>query len=192
MKQGVKQSVDQLKPWRKTTAWWVLLIEGIVGAGLGVALLLWPANAQGWTLLFLAIVLAVQGLLALLGLLRGKRRGNFALIRGAISLIVGMVVILMAIFTVGDRLMAAWLLAAGLLAAGVLTIVAPFFEGDVGVKRGDLLMTAFLLILGGLLTYNIVTGVDVLQILAWTLIVFGAALIVFGILARSRADVAEA
>ncbi|HHY55785.1 MAG TPA: hypothetical protein GYA08_10150 [Chloroflexi bacterium] len=192
MKQGVKQSVDQLKPWRKTTAWWVLLIEGIVGAGLGVALLLWPADAQGWTLLFLAIVLAVQGLLALLGLLRGKRRGNFALIRGAISLIVGMVVILMAIFTVGDRLMAAWLLAAGLLAAGVLTIVAPFFEGDVGVKRGDLLMTAFLLILGGLLTYNIVTGVDVLQILAWTLIVFGAALIVFGILARSRADVAEA
>lgn len=184
--------MDQLKPWRKTTAWWVLLIEGIVGAGLGVALLLWPANAQGWTLLFLAIVLAVQGLLALLGILRGKRRGNFALIRGAISLIVGMVVILMAIFTVGDRLMAAWLLAAGLLAAGVLTIVAPFFEGDVGVKRGDLLMTAFLLILGGLLTYNIVTGVDVLQILAWTLIVFGAALIVFGILARSRADVAEA
>lgn len=121
-----------------------------------------------------------------------RPKTKHALIRGAISLIVGMVVILMAIFTVGDRLMAAWLLAAGLLAAGVLTIVAPFFEGDVGVKRGDLLMTAFLLILGGLLTYNIVTGVDVLQILAWTLIVFGAALIVFGILARSRADVAEA
>lgn len=45
MKQGVKQSVHLIKPWRRATAWWALLIEGIVGAGLGVALLLWPASA---------------------------------------------------------------------------------------------------------------------------------------------------
>lgn len=191
MKQGVKQSVDQIKPWRRATAWWVLLIEGIVGAGLGVALLLWPAEAQGWTLLFLAIVLATQGLLTLFGLLRGKRQGNFALIRGAISLIIGMVVILMPIFGFGDRLTAAWLLAIGLLAAGVLAIMAPFFEAHAS-KRGDLLMAIFLLVLGGLLVYNVVTSVDVLQILAWTLIAFGVALIGFGILARSRADAGDA
>lgn len=191
MKQGVKQSVDQIKPWRRATAWWVLLIEGIVGAGLGAVLLLWPAEAQGWTLLFLAIVLATQGLLTLFGLLRGKRQGNFALIRGAISLIVGMVVILMPIFGFGDRLTAAWLLAIGLLAAGVLAIMAPFFEAHAS-KRGDLLMAIFLLVLGGLLVYNVVMGVDVLQILAWTLIAFGVALIGFGILARSRADAGDA
>lgn len=191
MKQGVKQSVDQIKPWRRATAWWVLLIEGIVGAGLGVALLLWPAEAQGWTLLFLAIVLATQGLLTLFGLLRGKRQGNFALIRGAISLIVGVVVILMPLFGFGDRLTAAWLLAIGLLAAGVLAIMAPFFEAHAS-KRGDLLMAIFLLVLGGLLVYNVVTSVDVLQILAWTLIAFGAALIGFGILARSKADAGDA
>lgn len=192
MKQGVKQSVDQIKPWRRTTAWWVLLIEGVVGAGLGAALLLWPAEAQGWTLLFLAIVLATQGLLTLFSLLRGKRRGNFALVRGAISLIVGMVVILMPIFGFGDRLTAAWLLAIGLLAAGVLAIVAPFFEGRASSKRGDLLMAIFLLVLGGLLVYNVVTGVAVLQILAWTLIAFGVALVGFGILARSKADAGDA
>lgn len=191
MKQGVKQSVDQIKPWRRATAWWVLLIEGIVGAGLGAVLLLWPAEAQGWTLLFLAIVLATQGLLTLFGLLRGKRQGNFALIRGAISLIVGMVVILMPIFGFGDRLTVAWLLAIGLLAAGVLAIMAPFFEAHAS-KRGDLLMAIFLLVLGGLLVYNVVMGVDVLQILAWTLIAFGVALIGFGILARSRADAGDA
>jgi uncharacterized membrane protein HdeD (DUF308 family) len=191
MKQGVKQSVDQIKPWRRATAWWVLLIEGIVGAGLGAALLLWPAEAQGWTLLFLAIVLATQGLLTLFGLLRGKRQGNFALIRGAISLLVGMIVILMPLFGFGDRLAAAWLLAIGLLAAGVLAIIAPFFEAHAS-KRGDLLMAIFLLVLGGLLVYNIVTGVDVLQILAWTLIAFGMALIGFGVLARSKADVGDA
>jgi uncharacterized membrane protein HdeD (DUF308 family) len=169
----------------------VLLIEGIVGAGLGAALLLWPAEAQGWTLLFLAIVLATQGLLTLFGLLRGKRQGNFALIRGAISLLVGMIVILMPLFGFGDRLAAAWLLAIGLLAAGVLAIIAPFFEAHAS-KRGDLLMAIFLLVLGGLLVYNIVTGVDVLQILAWTLIAFGMALIGFGVLARSKADVGDA
>jgi len=187
MKQGVKQSVEQIKPWRRTTAWWVLLIEGIVAAGLGAALLLWPAAAQGWTLLFLAIVLATQGLLIIFSLLRGKRRGNFALVRGGASLIVGMVVILMAIFSFGDRLTAAWLLAIGLLVAGGLAIVAPFFEGRASSKRGDLLMAVFLLVLGGLLVYNVATGVNVLLLLAWTLIAFGVALIALGILARSKA-----
>lgn len=192
MKQGVKQSVDQLKPWRRATAWWVLLVEGIVAAGLGAALLLWPDDAQGWTLLFLAIVLATQGLLMLFSLLRGKRQGNFALVRGAISLIIGMIVILMPIFGFGDRLTAAWLLAIGLVVAGLLAIVAPFFEGRASSKRGDLLMAIFLLVLGGLLAYNIVTGINVLLFLAWTLILFGVALIGFGILARSKADAGAA
>jgi len=137
-------------------------------------------------------VLATQGLLMLFSLLRGKRQGNFALVRGAISLIIGMVVILMPIFGFGDRLAAAWLLAIGLLVAGGLAIVAPFFEGRASSKRGDLLMAVFLLVLGGLLVYNVVTGVDVLQILAWTLIAFGVALIGFGIFTRSKADAGDA
>lgn len=186
MKQGIKQSVDQIKPWRRDTAWWVLLIEGVVALGLGVAILLWPADAQGWVLLFLAILLALHGLLLLFSMLRGRRRGNFPLVRGAIGLIVGMAVILMPLFGFGDRTAAGWLLAIGLLSTGLLAVVAPFFEGGAAGRRGDLLLAVFLLILGGLLLYNLLTGVAVLQLVAWTLLGFGALLAGFGFFMRSR------
>lgn len=93
---------------------------------------------QGWTLLFLAIVLGDAGAVDTFGPLRGKRQGNFALMC-AISSIAGVAVILMPLFGFGLRLTAAWLLAIGLLAAGVLAIMAPFFEAHAS-KRGDLLM----------------------------------------------------
>ena len=181
MKQGIKESVNQIKPWRRDAAWWVLLTEGVVAVVLGAAIMLWPDAAQGWVLLFLAILLALHGFLLLFGLLRGRRRGNLPLVRGALGLLVGMAVIVMPIFGFGDRTAAAWLLAIGLLASGVLAIVAPFFEGRVSSRRGDLLLALFLLLLGGLLLFNVVAGVDVMQLVAWTLLGFGAVLAGFGI-----------
>lgn len=80
--------MDQLKPWRRATAWWVLLVEGIVAAGLGAALYGRMMRRGGAPALLWQWCQATQGLLMLFSLLRG-RRGNFALVRGAISLIVG-------------------------------------------------------------------------------------------------------
>lgn len=45
-------------------------------------------------------------------------------------------------------------------------MVTFLFEGRASSKHGDLLMAIFLLVLGGLLTYNIVTGINVLLFLA--------------------------
>ncbi|MFO7633551.1 MAG: DUF308 domain-containing protein [Caldilinea sp.] len=186
MKQGIKQSVDQIKPWRRGTAWWVLLIEGIVAAGLGLLIMFRPSEAAGWVLLILASLLALHGLLTLIGFLRGQRQGRLPVIRGAIGLIVGLTVILMALFNIGDRQVAAWLLAIGMLADGVLALVAPFLEAAEDGQRGGIVMGILLLALGGLLFYNLVTGVDILQATAWTLLLFGAVLIVYSILMRRR------
>lgn len=69
---------------------------------------------------------------------------------------------------------------------GLLAISAPFFEGGAAGRRGDLLLALFLLILGGLLLYNLLTGVVVLQFVAWTLLVFGALLTGVGFVMRPR------
>jgi len=184
----MKQSVDQIKPWRRSTAWWVLLIEGLVALGLGLAILFQPNQAQGWVLLFMAVLLSVHGLLTLLGFLFGRRQGNFPLIRGAIALIIGMAAILMPMFGFDDRTTIAWMLAAGLVVTGVLSVVAPFVETNQEARRGGLLMALFLVVLGVLLFYNLMTGINVLQITAWTLLIFGVGLSGYGIAARKRVD----
>ena len=192
MKPGIKQSNKQIKRWRGETAWWLLLIEGGVSAGFGICILLRPAAAQGWVLLFLAIVLALHGLLTLADFLLGRRQGNFPLVRGSIGLIIGVVIILMPLFGFGDRLMAAWLLAIGLLATGGLALVAPFIETAGGARRGGFLLAIFLLILGAIVLYNVVSGVAVLQPVAWTLVLFGAVLIGYGVFTRSKTAAAGA
>ncbi|MFN3330913.1 MAG: hypothetical protein ACK47M_00180 [Caldilinea sp.] len=184
----MKKSVDSIKPWRRSTAWWVLLSEGLIAVGLGLSILFQPTQAQGWVLLFLAIVLAAHGLLVLLSFLVGRRQGNFPLIRGAVALIIGMAGILMPMFGFGDRLTIAWMLAVGLLVTGAMALLAPFIETSEDERRSGFLMAVFLLVLGGLLFYNVVAGADVLQILAWTLLIFGVALVGYGVVVRNRAS----
>jgi uncharacterized membrane protein HdeD (DUF308 family) len=181
-----KRPIDQIKPWRRGTAWWVLLVEGVVAVGLGLAMVFQPAAAAGWVLLILAGVLTLHGLLTLIGFLRGRRQGRLPVIRGAIGLIVGMTVILMALFNLGDRQVAAWILAIGLLLNGVLALLAPFMEASEDGQRGNLLMGILLLVLGGLLLYNLLTAVDVLIATAWTLLLLGVALIVYSLIMRRR------
>ena len=51
MKQEIKNSVEQVKPWGKRTPWWILLIEGILAIGLGIYALAMPLQAQGLVLI---------------------------------------------------------------------------------------------------------------------------------------------
>ncbi len=183
-----KRPIDQIKPWRRGTAWWVLLVEGIVAAGLGMAMIFQPTEAAGWVLLILAGVLALHGLLTLFAFLRGRRQGKLPVIRGAIGLIVGMTVILMALFNLGDKQVAAWILAIGLLLNGALALLAPFMEASEDGQRGNLLMGILLLVLGGLLLYNLLTAVDVLIATAWTLLLLGVVLIAYSLVMRSRSS----
>jgi uncharacterized membrane protein HdeD (DUF308 family) len=185
---NIKQSVDQIKPWRRGTAWWVLLVEGIVAASLGFMIIFWPAEAGGWVLLILAGLLTLHGLLTLFDFLRGRRQGRLPVIRGAIGLIIGMTVLLMALFNLGDRQIAAWLLATGLLVNGVLALLSPFIETSEGGQRGGLLMGILLLVLGGLLLYNLLTAVQVLMATAWTLLLLGAVLIVYSLIMRRNSS----
>ena len=150
MKQEIKNSVEQVKPWGKRTPWWILLIEGILAIGLGIYALAMPLQAQGLVLIGLAIVLAVNGLLTLFAYLRRRRQGNLPLVRGSIGLVVGLIVILMPVFNFGSQLTAAWILAIGLILAGVMALLAVFMEAS-GSRWGNLLIAVLFAVLGGVI-----------------------------------------
>mgnify|MGYP003379764583 CR=1 FL=1 len=48
MKQEIKNSVEQVKPWGKRTPWWILLIEGILAIGLGMAAMVLALALLAW------------------------------------------------------------------------------------------------------------------------------------------------
>lgn len=186
MKQEIKNSVEQVKPWGKRTPWWVLLVEGLLTLGLGIYALAMPLQAQGLVLIGLAIVLAVNGLLTIFGYLRGRRQGNLPLIRGSIGLVVGLIVILMPIFGFGSQLTAAWILAIGLILAGVMAFLAVFMESAAS-RWGSLLIAVLFLMLGSVIIYNITTGAGIVQIAAWVLVAFGVILTGYSFVVRSSA-----
>ena len=186
MKQEIKNSVEQVKPWGKRTPWWILLIEGILAIGLGIYALAMPLQAQGLVLIGLAIVLAVNGLLTLFAYLRRRRQGNLPLVRGSIGLVVGLIVILMPVFNFGSQLTAAWILAIGLILAGVMALLAVFMEAS-GSRWGNLLIAVLFAVLGGVILYNISTGAGIVQIAAWVLLAFGVILTGYSFVVRSSA-----
>ena len=186
MKQEIKNSVEQVKPWGKRTPWWILLIEGILAIGLGIYALAMPLQAQGLVLIGLAIVLAVNGLLTLFAYLRRRRQGNLPLVRGSIGLVVGLIVILTPVFNFGSQLTAAWILAIGLILAGVMALLAVFMEAS-GSRWGNLLIAVLFAVLGGVILYNISTGAGIVQIAAWVLLAFGVILTGYSFVVRSSA-----
>ena len=190
MKQELKNSMEQVKPWSKRAPWWMLLIEGILALGLGIYALVVPEQAQGMVLLGIAIVLAVNGLITLFGYLRGRRQGNLSLIRGSIGLVVGLIVILMPIFSFGSQLTAAWILAIGLILAGVMAFLAVFMEAK-ATRWGNLLVAILFLILGGAIVYNITTDASIVQVAAWVLLAFGLLLTAYSFFVRSSAAKSE-
>lgn len=190
MKQEIKNSMEQVKPWSKRAPWWILLVEGILALGLGIYALAAPDQAQGLVLLGIAIVLAFNGLLTIFGYLRGRREGNLSLIRGSIGLAVGAIVILMPVFNFGSQLTAAWILAIGLILAGVMAFLAVFMEAK-ATRWGNLLVAILFLVLGGVIVYNITTEASIVQIAAWVLVAFGLMLTVYSFFVRSSAAKGE-
>ena len=190
MKQELKNSMEQVKPWSKRAPWWVLLVEGILAIGLGIYALVAPQQAQGLVLLGIALVLAVNGLLAVFSGLRGRQQGNLSLIRGAIGLAVGLIVILMPVLNFGTALTAAWILAIGLILAGVMALLAIFMEAK-AARWGNLIIGLLFGVLGSVIVYNITTGADIVQVAAWVLLAFGLLLLAYSFFVRSSAAKSE-
>jgi uncharacterized membrane protein HdeD (DUF308 family) len=76
---------------KKAKNWWILLIEGIVGIVIAIVLFAWPVGTTAFLAYIIGALLVLVGILAIIYGIRQK--SVFPIIGGAVSLIIGLVVL---------------------------------------------------------------------------------------------------
>jgi uncharacterized membrane protein HdeD (DUF308 family) len=193
----VTRTADRIAPWRDAD-WRVLILEGILLAFGGAYLLVDGERAEFVLGLIVGAALVVDGIrqwyLGFRRLDRGRLR-DLTLIRGAVGVVVGLLVIGLSvarqITVVGIR----GTLGAGALAYGLLglTIAA----SSIRARRASWTSVGFdvlLVVVGILLLYRVATSDSIsilLEVTAWVIVGSGIALVAVGVLRRPGPAPAE-
>jgi uncharacterized membrane protein HdeD (DUF308 family) len=167
---------DAIKPWRKEAPWWVQAIEALVALGLGIYVLTQAAQASRVLTTILAIFLLTDGLLSLIGGLRGQGK-TFGSIRAGVGLLAGIALLLMPMFGFTDTVMMGWLLGLALIIGGVAGLLSRLFEAPRPVSWIGVLITLLMIALGSVYLYSILQPTAVpLTAVGWLLVAVGLAL----------------
>ena len=190
-------AVDKGAPWKRGTAWWVVLTEGVVGVVIGVLLLLTDMGTNV-ALELLGVLLLVTSLLSIYQLFRAQvAPSRIALVafRSGAGLTTGVLVLIGSLaIGVSDQVTRALavVLGVGLVIFGLVGLASGF----IGREPGQRLPIAGLIVAGGaalvgvLLTVNGIAGYDqvkgTFKLLGILLLIAGGALAVYGYMLKSR------
>jgi hypothetical protein len=190
-------AVDKGAPWKRGTAWWVVLGEGIVGIVIGLMLL---ATDLGTNLAIelLGLLLLVTSSLSVIQLLRGRvAPGRVAIVafRSGAGVTTGVLVLIGSI-AIGatDQVTRALavVLGVGLIVFGLVGLASGLLrrEAGHGLPIAALIVAAGMGVVGLLLTINGIAGYDqvksTFKLLGILMLVAGGALVVYGYVLRSR------
>ena len=192
------ETAKGLAPWRTSLPWWVVLIEGIVLAVIGVLVLLDPQKANVNVALILTVGLAVAGLLQLWDVIWGRAPESVdsaMAMRAAIAVFAGLVVLLL--YFLNALTVQGGLIIVGLasLIYGLLGLVVVF--GTIGSQRRTALLETVLFTgIGLLMLYTQFAGAEAvttaLTVAAWLVLVIGVGLIIMAIWRQQKGDEADA
>jgi uncharacterized membrane protein HdeD (DUF308 family) len=119
---GVFALVAAFTGHRQASQWWALVLEGLVGIGIGIIALVWP-GLTGLALLYLIAFWAIfTGVFEVVTAIRLRDviRGEWALgLSGALSIVFGVVLMLM---PAAGALAVAWLIGTYAIVIGVLLL----------------------------------------------------------------------
>lgn len=197
-----KQAMDaasQSMPWRKDVAWWVILIQAIILTLLGAYVLLDPDSAGRVVIGAAGIMLLIDGVMAIVGSMRGRHAGRantINAINAGISIIAGLLVVIGFLDSefLPPRTMSI-IAALGLIATGAISLVLILFMRKPGEKirwlrvLGPLVWIGFGLLV--LLTISSSNEFNPLPIIGWVSLLIGILLFVLTFF-RFKASKAEA
>ena len=171
----------------KNSPWWLALIQGLVAVGAGLFLLVDPTAATFLVGLLAAIYLLVTGLIYTLRGIIARRPGksSLLLIRGIVGLIFGGVLLLMALFDIGDLSLGYTILAIGLLIFGAMGLFQSVFKRE--GKRfawGPVIVNGALLVWGLIILFARST-INLPAVSGWILVIVGVVVIAYSILGRN-------
>lgn len=191
-----KQAVDAASknlPWRKDVAWWVILIQGLVLAGLGLYVLTQDQSAARIIIIVISLLLIADGVMAGLASLRGRvsgQAGTLNAINAGIAIIIGLIVLLGLLIPFLELGTAAILLALGLIASGAISLVLVLFMRPEGTSlrltrvAGPIVWIALGVL--ALMTASGDTNFDLIRIVGVVSLVLGVILLVLAFI-RFRA-----
>jgi hypothetical protein len=190
-------AVDKGAPWKRGTAWWVVLTEGVVAAVIGVLLVLTDLGTN-LAIELLGVLLLVTSLLSVYQLFKGQvAPGRVALVafRSGAGVTTGVLVLIGSI-AVGasdpvTRALAV-VLGVGLVIYGLVGLTSGILrrEAGQGLPIAVLIIAGGATLIGLLLTFNGIAGYDevkgTFKLLGILLIVAGGALAIYGYVLRGR------
>jgi uncharacterized membrane protein HdeD (DUF308 family) len=170
--------------------WWVFVLRGVLAILFGIGAFIWPAITLGALILLYGIFALADGILALIGLISGRRYAVWwaQLLQGLLGIAAGLIALAWPGLT---ALALLWVIAFWAILTGVMQIAA-------AVRLRNEITNEWYLILGGVLSvalgiaFLFVPGAGILS-LVWLLgtyaILFGVLGIGFGLrLRRSRSS----
>jgi uncharacterized membrane protein HdeD (DUF308 family) len=189
---------ERIAPWR-SAGWPILIVEGVLLVLAGIYFLADGQRAEYILGAIVSVALIVDGVRQLALGFRSLKNGlarDLTLIRGAVGLLVGIFVLAFssagALTVVGIRTaLGLGVLIYGLLGLWIASPAARRRESSWTSTAFDFLLIA----LGLLLLYRVLTSDSIallLGVIGWLVIVFGALLVLAGLVRRSRAGQAEA
>ncbi len=187
-------TAKELAPWRANLAWWIILVEGIVLAAIGLLTLFNPEGANRNLALIFTAALAVAGLLQLWSVFRSRVPDTIDSVvsgRASIAVFTGLVVILL--YIRGFLTVEVGLIVVGLasLIYGLLGLLLVFKWSGAG-RRTAIVEMIFFTLVGVLMLYAQLGGTDTIggaiRIIAWLALVAGVGLIALAFYRRSTSE----
>jgi uncharacterized membrane protein HdeD (DUF308 family) len=174
----------------KNSPWWLALIQGLVALGAGLYLLIDPTSASLLIGLLAAIYLLVTGLLYTVRGVIARRPGksSLLLIRGIVGLVVGGILLILAIFDIGNLDIGYTILAVGLLLFGGMGLFQSFFKREGKPFAWGPVIVSGALLAWGLIVLFLRSSVNLTAVSGWILVIIGVVIIGWTILGRKDPD----
>lgn len=161
IKSKVSKGAKATMPWRKGVPWWLVLIEGIGLLALGLYMFVAPVKSRVLLAEILAAALGITGAVQLIAILRAKDKGTIAtwgIVRGAVGLAVGVIILLMLLLNARSIDLGRAVLGFGSLAYGGIGLYILFLTQPKGTRFAAMVNSAFFIFLGVVMIVDLFGG----------------------------------
>jgi uncharacterized membrane protein HdeD (DUF308 family) len=189
--------VETAKKYNPLSApWWVALVQGLVAAGLGILLLLFPRQAADALAPFLALYILIHGLFEIAAGTNKERTTTamqIAYYRGIVGAAIGGVLLSLFFLGVLSRETGIFWLGIGLLLYGLGGLYLAFARGSGNGRILSLIGAVLFIILGAIGIWGRFSEtVPLFELVSWTLVVLGLGLVVVAFVRRSNSAAEDA